>query len=80
MTSQGHVTTASLKQANEEYIEGHFLSACVSVNSAHPCLKLHTVNLGTLNSRMYKFDHDQTNSHIVINQSFDVEECWSYII
>ena len=24
MTSQGHVTTASMKQANEEYIEGHF--------------------------------------------------------
>ena len=24
MTSQGHVTTASLKQANKEYIEGHF--------------------------------------------------------
>ena len=52
MTSRGHVTKASLKQTNEEYIEGHFLSACVSGNSAHPCLKLHTVNLGTLNSRM----------------------------
>ena len=24
MTSQGHVTTASVKQANKEYTEGHF--------------------------------------------------------
>ena len=29
MTSHGHVTTASLKQANKEYTEGHFLSACI---------------------------------------------------
>ena len=29
MTSLGNVTTASLKQANEEYTEGHFLSACI---------------------------------------------------
>ena len=52
MTSQGHVTTASLKQANKEYIEGHFLSACISKSSAHPSLKLHTVYIGTLNSMM----------------------------
>ena len=44
MTSQGHVTTASLKQANKEYIEGQFLSACISKSYAHPSLKLHTVN------------------------------------
>ena len=52
MTSQGHVTTASLKQANKEYIEGHFLSACISKSSAHPSLKLPAVNLGTLNRMM----------------------------
>ena len=28
---------------------------------------------------MLKFDHDQTNSHRVINKRFGVEECWSYI-
>ena len=28
---------------------------------------------------MWKFDHDQTNSHIIINKTFGVEECWSYI-
>ena len=50
MTSQGHVTTASLKQANEEYIEGHFLSAYISKSSSHPSLELHTVNRWTLNS------------------------------
>ena len=39
MTSQGHVTSASLKQANNKNIEGHFLSACISKkNSAHPSL------------------------------------------
>ena len=43
MTSQGHVTPASLKQANKEYVEGHFLSAWISKSSAHPSLKLHTV-------------------------------------
>ena len=42
--SQGHVTRASLKQANKECIEGYFLSACISKSSAHPTLKLHTVN------------------------------------
>ena len=44
MTSQGHVTTASLIQANKEYIEGHFLSVCIYKGSVHPSLKLHTVN------------------------------------
>ena len=28
---------------------------------------------------MWKFGHDQTNSHWVINKSLRVEECWSYI-
>ena len=28
---------------------------------------------------MWKFDHDQTNSHRVIKKSFGVEECWSNI-
>ena len=62
MTSQGHVTTASLKKANREYTEGHFLSACISKGSVHPSLKLYKVNCGTLNSVMGKFDHDQTMS------------------
>ena len=79
MTWQGHVTTASLKQANREYIKGHFLSACHPKSSAHPSLKLHTVKWGTINGRMSKFAHDQTNSHGVIIGSFGVEECWSYI-
>ena len=30
MTLQGHVTTASLKQANKEYTEGHCLPVCIS--------------------------------------------------
>ena len=29
MISQGHVTRASLKQANKEYKQGHLLSACI---------------------------------------------------
>ena len=50
MTSPGHVTTASLKQANNKNDNrGVFLSACISKSSAHPSLKIHTVNLGTLN-------------------------------
>ena len=72
MTSQGHVTAASLKQADNEYMEGRFLSACISKSSAHPSLRLHTVNLGTLNNTMWKFNHDQTNNHRVINKSFCV--------
>ena len=44
MTTQGHGTTTSLKQANEYYIEGHFLSTCISKSSAHPSLEIHTVN------------------------------------
>ena len=28
---------------------------------------------------MWKFDHDQTNSHRVMNKSCGVEECWSNI-
>ena len=44
MRSQGRVTTASLKQPNKEYVEGHSLSACISKSSAHPSLKLRTVN------------------------------------
>ena len=79
MTSQGHVTTASVKQAHREGNREIFLSAYISKNSADPSLKLLTVNWGTLNSMMYKFDHDQTNSHRVISKRFGVEECWSYI-
>ena len=44
MTSQGYVTTGSLKQSSTQYLEGHFLSACVSQSSAHSTLNLHTVN------------------------------------
>ena len=45
MTSlQGHVTTVSLKQANKQYIDRHFLSARISKNSAHPFLKPPEVN------------------------------------
>ena len=40
MTSQGHVTSAALKQANKEYAE------------AHPFSKLHTVNWRTLHIMM----------------------------
>ena len=57
----------------------NFSSACISISSRHPFLKLHTVNLGTLNITMWKLDHDQTNSHSVINKSFGAKECWSYI-
>ena len=78
MTSQGDVTRASLKQAIEEYIEGHFLSAYISKSSAHPSLKLHTANLGTLNSMMWNFDHDQTNSHRVLIKIFGVE--WMLVL
>ena len=59
-------------------MEGHFLSTCISRSTAHPSLKLHTVNLGPLNSIMWKFDQDQTNSHRIVNKSFGVEECWFY--
>ena len=82
MTSLGHVNTASLKIANNTvyvYIEGHLLSVCISKSSAHPSLKPHSVNLGTLNSRMWKLCDDETNRHGVINESFCVEECCSYI-
>ena len=44
MTSQGHVTTASLKQAHKEDNREVFLSAYISKSSAHPSLKLLTVN------------------------------------
>ena len=54
MTSQCHVTSASPKQANKEYTEGQFLSACISKTSAHPFLKLHTGNKRTLHIMMYK--------------------------
>ena len=76
MTSQGHVTIASLKQANKEYTEGHFLPVCISKSHAHPSFH-HTSHskLRALNSLMQKFDHDQTYSHRVINKSFGVEEC-----
>ena len=80
MTSQGHVTTASLIQANKDNnIERHFLSACISKSSAHQSLKLHTVNCWTLTSTMWQFDNDLTNSYGVIDKSFGVEEFWSYI-
>ena len=38
MASQGHVTTASPKQANAEYMEGYFLSACIPKSSTYPFL------------------------------------------
>ena len=52
MTSQGHVTTASLKPANKEDNRGAFLSVFISKSSAHRSLKIHTVNCGTLNNMM----------------------------
>ena len=79
MTSQGHVTTASLKQANKEDNGEAFLSACISKGAAHPSLKIHTVNLEDLKSRMQQFDYNQTNSQRVINKRFGVTECWSYL-
>ena len=79
MTSQGHVTRASLKQAYKDYIEGSFLSTCISKISAHPTLKLRRVNWGTLNSMMWKLYHDQTNRHRLIKGSFGVEEWWPNI-
>ena len=70
MTSQGHVTTASLKQAHkEDLIERYFLSAYMSKSSVHPSLKLLTVNWGTLNRMMLNIAHDQTNRHRVINNA-----------
>ena len=57
-----------------------FLCACTSKSSAHPSLKLQTVNWGTINIMIYKFDHGQTNSlRVIIKISFGVEKCWSYI-
>ena len=60
-------------------MERYFFSAYISKRSAHPPLKLLTVNWGTLDSLIWKFDHHQANSHRVINKKFGVEECWSYI-
>ena len=74
MTSQGHVHKRIRK-----IIEMYFLSAYISKSSAHPSLKLLTVNWGTLKSMMYKFDHDQTKNHRIINKRFGVEEWWSNI-
>ena len=79
MTSQGHVTTASLNKHIRKIKERYFLSAYSSKSSAHPSLKLLTVNWGTLSRMMWKFDHDQKNSHRGINKRFGVEECWFYI-
>ena len=76
MTSQGLVSSASLKQAHKEDIERYFLSAYISKISVHPSLNLLTVHGGTPNRMMLKFDHD---SHRLINKRFGVEECWSYI-
>ena len=75
LTSQGHVTNPSLKQANKDHIEGNFLSACISKSSRHSSLKNFTqlIEAGTLNSMMGKFVHDQTNSHRVIIKSLGVE-------
>ena len=57
MTSQGHVTTASLKQANkEDNREAFFIS-----------LHLKTVNCKTMYSIMLEFGNDQTSSHRVMN-------------
>ena len=45
MTSQGHVTTAALKQAHkEDNREVFFIRLYISKISAHPTLKLLTVN------------------------------------
>ena len=52
MTSQGHVTTASLEQAKKGYIEGQFLSAYISKSSTHPSLKLHTASFDTLHAML----------------------------
>ena len=52
MTSQGHMTTGSLKQANKEDIRGIFYPPASQKSSAHRSFKIHTVNCGTLNSMM----------------------------
>ena len=51
MTLQGHVTTASLKEAHKEDNRDNFLSVYIERSSAHPIpsLKVPAVNLGTLN-------------------------------
>ena len=43
------------------------------------CLYSNAKTLTSLSGTIYKFDHDQTNSHRVINKRFGAEECWSYI-
>ena len=80
MTSHGNVTTALLKQANKRYIDGHFLSACITKSSEQTSLKLYTVNCATL-KLLYDVapNHNQKNSHRVLNKRFGVKECWSYI-
>ena len=52
MTSHDNVTTALLKQAYKRYIDGHFLSACITKSSELTSLKLYTVNCATLNCMM----------------------------
>ena len=73
------MTTVSLKQANKEYIEGHFLSACTWKSSAHSSLKLPSANWRILRNMMLKFDHDQTSNHRVRGKSIGVEKFWSYV-
>ena len=85
MTSQGHVTTASLKQAHEDdnrevfFIGLYLKKFCASIlETSHS--KFRDAKQDDVNVECdVMFDHDQTNSHRVKNKRFGVEECWSYI-
>ena len=59
MTSQGHLTTISLKQATKEFNIGSFLSTFI-LETSHSKLR---------DPKQYDFDHDQTNNRRFINKS-----------
>ena len=64
MTSQGHVTTASVKQAHTEDNREVFFIRLYLKKFGASFLETSHSELRDPNSIMYKFDHDQTNSHI----------------
>ena len=78
---QVHVTRASLKQANRAYLEGHFfICLYISKSSTHASSKLHGANWGSLSWMMWKFDHDQTHRHGVVNKSWSSDQLYRRLI
>ena len=45
-------------QANWPYLEGHFLSACISKGFTHPSLKRYTATRDTQHGMMWEFGVD----------------------